>query len=139
MEITSVALQTVAQNQNVHFTDVAVRGNCSIVHREGSGLVTLRGLTNQCRARFKVAFGGNVALPSGAAATPITLGIAINGEALGASTMIVTPGVTETFSNVSAFAVIDVPSGCDYTISVKNLTPGDINITNANLIAERVA
>jgi hypothetical protein len=45
MEITANALQTVATNQNVIFTDTAVRGNCSIIHREGSGLVTLRGIT----------------------------------------------------------------------------------------------
>ena len=27
-----------------------------VTHREGSGLVTLRGITNQCRARYKVTF-----------------------------------------------------------------------------------
>lgn len=46
MEVTANALQTVAANQNVQFTETAVRGNCSILHREGSGLVTLRGITD---------------------------------------------------------------------------------------------
>jgi hypothetical protein len=46
MELTAVALQTVASNQNVLFTETAVRGNCSILHRQGSGLVTLRGITD---------------------------------------------------------------------------------------------
>jgi hypothetical protein len=45
MEVTANALQTVNAGQNVLFTETAVKGNCSIVHREGSGLVTLRGLT----------------------------------------------------------------------------------------------
>ena len=65
MELTANAIQTVPANSNVIFTDTVVCGNCSIMHREGSGLVTLRGLTNQCRARFRVSFGGNIALPTG--------------------------------------------------------------------------
>ena len=64
MELTANALQTVEANQNVLLTDTVVCGNCSILHRDGSGLVTLRGMTNQCRARFKVSFGGNIAVPT---------------------------------------------------------------------------
>ena len=45
MEITANAAQSVAASQNVVFTDTAVPGNCSIIHREGSGLTKLRGLT----------------------------------------------------------------------------------------------
>lgn len=65
MEITANAVQTVAANQDVLFTNVAIAGNSSTVHRSGSGQVTLRGLTNcQCRARFRVTFGGNIAVPA---------------------------------------------------------------------------
>ena len=46
MEITANALQTVAAGSNVVFTNTAVKGNQCILHREGSGLVTLRGITN---------------------------------------------------------------------------------------------
>ena len=53
MEIIAVAEQTVLANQNVLFTDVVTSGNFSISHRDGSGLITLRGNTNQCRARYK--------------------------------------------------------------------------------------
>ena len=60
MEITANALQTVEANQNVIFTETAVCGSNSIIHREGSGLTTLRGLTNQCRARFRIFFSGNI-------------------------------------------------------------------------------
>ena len=62
MEITANAAQTVAPNQAVLFTETAVPGNFSMIHREGSGLVGLRGLTNgQRRARFLVDFSANIA------------------------------------------------------------------------------
>ena len=63
MEIIATATQTVAANQNVLFTDTVTNGNCSITHRAGSGLVTLRGTTAQCRARYKVSFGGIDIIP----------------------------------------------------------------------------
>lgn len=139
MEITANALQTVAPNQNVLFTDTAVRGNCSIITREGSGLVTLRGITDQCRARFRVTFGANVAIPTGGTVAPITLAIAINGEAVGPTTMISTPAAVEEFNNIFSTVFLDVPAGCCYTISVRNLSEDDIDVQNANLIVERVA
>ena len=55
---------SVAAGQNLSLTETAVAGPACIVHREGAGIVSLRGLTNQCRARFKVSFGGNIALPA---------------------------------------------------------------------------
>ena len=139
MEIISNAIQTVAQDQNVIFTDTVVKGNCSIVHREGSGLVTLRGITDQCRARYKVSFGGNVAIPSGGAVAPISVALSINGEAVASSTMISTPAATEQFNNIFGTIFLDVPRGCCYQVGVKNLTNGAIEVQNANLIVERVA
>ena len=139
MEITANALQTVATNQNVLFTETAVKGNCSIVHREGSGLVTLRGITDQCRARFRVTFGANVAIPTGGTVGPITLALAINGEAVGPATAISTPAAVEEFNNVFTSVFLDVPYACCYTITVTNLTATDIEVQNANLIVERVA
>ena len=63
MEIIANAVQTVPANQNVYFTDTVICGNQSISHRDDSGLVILRGVTNcQNRARFMVTFGGT--LPS---------------------------------------------------------------------------
>ena len=95
MELISNAIQEVAANQNVLFTDTVVKGNCSIVHREGSGLVTVRGITDQCRARYKVSFGGNVAIPTGGTVGPISLAISINGEGIAETTMISTPAAVE--------------------------------------------
>ena len=139
MEITANALQTVQANQNVIFTETAVCGSGSIIHREGSGLVTLRGMTNQCRARFKVFFSGNVAIPTGGTVGPISLAIAVNGEAVGPTTMISTPAVVEEFNNVSTAIYLNVPCGCCSQVSVKNIGTDAIEVQNANLIVERVA
>ena len=139
MEITANALQTIEANQNVLFTDTVVCGSCSIIHRGGSGLVTLRGITNQCRARFKVTFGANVAFPAGGTVGPISLAIAINGEPVATTTMIETPAAVEEFSNVFSAIYIDVPANCCSQISVRNITDQAIDVQNANLIVERVA
>ena len=140
MEITANALQTVAENQNVIFTDTVVCGNCSILHREGSGLVTLRGLTDsQCRARFRVTFGANIAIPEGGTVEAISLAIAINGEPVATTTMISTPAAVEEFNNVFSSIFLDVPRGCCSQISVKNISTQAIDVQNANLIIERVA
>ena len=139
MELTAVALQTVAENQNVLFTDVAISGCPSIVHRNGSGLVNLRGLTNQCRARFKVSFGANIAVPTGGTVGEISLAISIDGEPLGSATMIETPAAVEEFSNVFSAVFINVPAGCCATVGVRNTSDQAINVQNANLIVERVA
>ena len=139
MEIIAVATQTVAENQNVLFTDSITCGNCSITHRDGSGLVTLRGTTNQCRARYKVSFGGNIAVPTGGTVGAISLALAIDGEALSSSTMIVTPAAVEEYFNVFGAMFVDVPKGCCLTASIQNISTQPILVQNANLIIERVA
>ena len=139
MELTSNALQTVLVNQSVYFTDVPINGNCSIIHRQGSGLVALKGLTNQCRARYRISFGANAAVPTGEAVGPVSLAIAIEGEAIPATTMTVTPAAVEEFFNVYSSIFIDVPRGCCNLISIRNISNIPINVQNANLIIERVA
>lgn len=144
MEITANLLQAVAPNRNVMFDSTVVPGNCSIMHVDGSGLVTLRGLRNgQCRARFHVAFSGNMKADTAETITGVTLlslAIARDGEVIPSSIMTITVGDTTSTYNVSTELFIDVPSGCCTTISVKNVTEGiDIDTLNANLIVERVA
>jgi hypothetical protein len=99
----------------------------------------LRGITNQCRARFKITFGANVAIPEGGTVAPISLAIAVAGEAIGPTTMISTPAAAEEFNNVFTAIFLDVPAGCCYTISVSNISEDAIDVQNANLIVERVA
>ena len=100
-EYTAAAAQTVANGNNVLFTATPVCATRCIVHREGSGIVTLRGITNgQCRARFRVNFGGNIAIPTGGTAGAISVALAIAGEVLPASTAIVTPAAAAQYQNV---------------------------------------
>lgn len=139
MEIIAVAEQTVLANQNVLFTDVVTSGNFSISHRDGSGLITLRGNTNQCRARYKVSFGGNIAVPTGGTVEAISIALALEGEGIASSTMIVTPAAVEEYFNVFGSMFIDVPRGCCLTVSIKNTSTQSILVQNANLIVERVA
>lgn len=139
MEITANAVQTVNENQNVLFTDTVIKGSCSIVHRDGSGLVTLRGLTDQYRASFKVTFGGNIAIAEGGTVEPISLAISINGEPVATTTMTETPAAAQEFNNVFSAIFINVPCGCCSQISVKNISTQPIDVQNANLIIERVA
>lgn len=137
MEITANALQTVAAGQNVVFTETPVRGSNCVQHREGSGVVTLRGMTNQCRARYKISFGGNIAIPTGGTVGAISVAIAISGEPLGSATMIVTPAAVNEFANVFAAVYVEVPRGCCVNVAVENTSDQTISVQNANLIVER--
>lgn len=139
MEITANALQTVNANSNVVFTNTAVPGTGAMVHREGSGLITLRGITNQCRARFRITFGANIALPSTGTAGPISVAIAINGEPVAETTMISTPTAVSQFNSVSRSLFLNVPCGCCQQISVENTSGVAIDVEHASLIVERVA
>lgn len=140
MEITANAVQEVAAANNVIFIDTAVQGNSSMVHREGSGLVKLRGLTTcQQRARFKIFFSANIALPTGGTAGPISLAISVDGESVATTTMTVTPAAVEEYFNVASSVYLNVPAGCCSTIGVRNISGVAIDVQNANLIAERVA
>ena len=138
LELSNVAAQTVAAQANVLFAETPVR-DCrgQIVHREGSGIVTLRGAPNG--ARYKVSFGGNVAIPAGGAVAPITLAITLDGEPLGSATMISTPTAAEAFGNVFSAVFVAVPCSCCVTVSVRNTGTAAIDVANANLIVERVA
>ena len=139
MEIIANELQTVLAGANVQFTDTVVPGKACTMHRPGSGLVSLRGLTDQCRARYKISFGGNIAVPTGGAVGAISLAIAIDGEAMAATTMTVTPAAVEEFFNVFGAVYLDIPRGCCSQISVRNVNTQAIEVQNANLIIERVA
>lgn len=141
-EFTADALQNVGVNQNVLFTTEIGENKCcngSISHRNGSGLITLRGMTKQCRAKFKVFFSGNIRIPAGGTVAPIALAIATDGEGVNSSSMISTPAAAEQFNNVSSAIYLDVPCGCCVQVSVKNISTQSIDVQNANLIVERVA
>ena len=138
-EFSATYVQQVAANANAVFTETPVESKACIVHREGSGIVTLRGMTNQCYARYLVVFSGNIAIPTGGTVGEISIAISVNGEALGPSTATVTPAAVDNFFNVSAFAYVEVPKGCCVTIGVKNVNTQTIEVSNANLAITRVS
>ena len=137
-EFVTSAAQTVAAGQNVLFTETAVRGNnCNIMHREGSGIVTLRGSNSCCNpAKYKISFGGNIAAVTTAEA--ISIAIALEGEPLYSATATVTPTAIDAFFNVFTAVVVSVPCNCCLTVAVENINTQSLTVDNANLIVERI-
>lgn len=141
-EYSNVALQTVAVDDNILFengTRVCRKGFIS--HRDDSGIFFLKGAANGCKAVYRVTFDGNIAVATdGGTVEPISVALTINGEALGNGTAVVTPTVAGAFFNVAISTFIEIPCSCCVTVSVENTsetTP--IDVTNANIIFERVA
>ena len=141
-EYSAVALQTVEVDENILFNNgcrACRKGFIS--HRDDSGIFFLKGASNGCKAVYRVTFDGNIAIATdGGTVEPISVSLTINGEELGNGTAIVTPTVAGAFFNVSITSFIDIPCSCCVTVSVENTsdtTP--IDITNANIIFERVA
>ncbi len=150
-EFTNNPIQLVQANQPVLLNTTIGCNKGYIIHREGSGIVTLRGIVNNpfnCFARYQVTFNGNIAVPDGGTVAPISVAIALDGEPLLTSKAIVTPTETDSYFNVTSTAIITVPKGCCFNISVENTsesatpatTPAPpINVQNANLVVSRIA
>ena len=154
-EFTYNPVQNVAPNQPVILQTVIGCPKGYVYHRNNSGIVTLRGITNNCFARYQVTFNGNIAIPDGGTVGPISVAIALDGEPLLTSRAIVTPAATatdpptqENFFNVTSTAIITVPKGCCFNVSVENTsesatpatTPAPaILVQNANLTVSRIA
>ena len=140
-EYTAAALQTVDQGQNILFTDAPVP--CTrgwVIHRDGSGVFTLRGITEKCSVDYRVQFNANIGLPAGGTPAPISVAIAVEGEPLTTSTAIFVPAAAEDLGNVTVPAIVRVPRGCCVHIAVENTTtPGvPIDVQNANIEITRV-
>lgn len=150
-EFTNNPIQTVQPNQQVLLNTTIGCPKGYVIHREGSGIVTLRGIVNNacgCFARYQVTFNGNIALPEGATLGPISVAVAIDGEPVQTSKAIVTPAAVDEYFNVTSTAIITVPRGCCFNISIENtsesLTPATtpappINVQNANMVVTRIA
>lgn len=143
-------VQLVQPNQNVLLQDSIPCNKGYVVHREGSGILTLRGIVNNpcgCFARYQVTFNGNIAVPEDGTVGPIAIALAIDGEPIQTSRAIVTPAAVDEYFNVTTTAIITVPKGCCFTVAVENVsfgataadTPTAINVQNANLVVARIA
>lgn len=138
-EFSNVATQTVALNGNVLFTDTTSSCNKGVIsHRTGSGLINVKGATNSCKAKYRVSFSGNIAIPAGGTVGPISLAIAIEGEPDLSTLAIATPAVVGAFNNVAMATDVWVPCGCCQSISVKNTSTQAISVANANIIVDRI-
>ncbi len=153
-KFTNNTAQTVNANQVVTLNTVIGCNKGYVYHRNGSGIVTLRGATPNCFARYQVTFNGNIAVPSTGTAGPIAVALAIDGEPILTSRAIVTPAAvaadpptTDNFFNVTSTAIISVPKGCCLNVSVENVSEGatptavppQILVQNANLTVSRIA
>ena len=138
-EFTNANIVSVAAGQNVPLTETAVTGKPCIVHREGAGIVTLRGLTQQCKARFRVAFGANIAIPTGGTVEAISAALAINGEALNSATATVTPAAVENYFNIYVSAIVEVPKGCCVTVAMENTSAQTVSFANSNMTVDRIS
>lgn len=142
--------QNVAIGQNLLLADSIPCNRGYVVHRNGSGILTLRGITSGCAsfARYQVTFNGNVAIPEGGTVAAIAVALAIDGEPLASSRAIVTPAAVEQYFNVTSTAIITVPRGCCYTVAVENVNAGvgedivdaqAISVADGNLTVTRIA
>lgn len=148
-------VQTVLPNQPVTLNTSIGCNKGYVYHRNGSGIVTLRGVGSNCFARYQVTFNGNIAIPDGGTVGPISVALAIDGEPILTSRAIVTPAATaedpptqDNFFNVTSTAIINVPKCCCFNVSVENtsesITPAttpapQILVQNANLTVTRIA
>lgn len=145
-------IQLVNPNQPVILRSSFFSGRRNyIFHQNESGIITLRGIVNNPYAEYtayQVTFNGNIAVPTGGTVGPISVAIARNGEPILTSRAIATPATVDSYFNVTSTAIIIIPRGCCFDISVENVsesatpatTPAPaINVQNANLTVTRIA
>jgi hypothetical protein len=140
-EYSYIPVQTVEADENVLFNNGSRACRKGYIqHRDDSGIFTLKGASNGCRAIYKVQFNGNIAIAEGGTVEPISVALSINGEALRNALAIVTPAAVGDFFNVSVATFVGIPCGCCVTVSVENTSATTaIDVQNANLIVDRVA
>lgn len=143
------AVQTVQLNEPVIFTASIPCNKGYVYHADETGVFILKGITNNCFARYQVNYDANIALPEGGTVGPIAVGITENGELRPTSRAIVTPAAVEEYQHVSGIAIITVPKGCCFQIALRAVsgvtdptadTPAPaILVQNANLTITRTA
>ena len=142
-------VQTVAFNAPILFNASIPCNKGYIYHEDETGVFILRGITSNCFARYQVTFNGNIAIPEGGEVTPIAVALAVSGEPRLTSRAIFTPAAVDEYGNVTSTALITVPKGCCFSLSVEyvDATTDDaattptplIEVQNANLVINRVA
>lgn len=142
-------VQEVSLNAPVIFTASIPCRKGYVYHEDETGIFILRGITNgQCFATYQVTFNGNIAIPDGGTVTPVAVAIMVNGEPRLTSRAIFTPAAVGDYGNVTSTAIIKVPRGCCFSLSVESIpastdptvTPAPvIDVQNANIVVNRIA
>lgn len=148
-EYVANSIQNVALDNPIVFTASIPCTKGYVYHEDETGIFILKGCTPNCFARYQVTYNGNIAIPTGGAITPISLAITVNGEARPTSRAIYTPTVVDTFGNVTSTAIITVPKGCCFSVSIRYVdatvddpatTPTPtIEVQNSNVVINRIA
>lgn len=145
------AVQDVSLNAPVIFTASIPCAKGYVYHEDETGIFILRGIVNNpCSnfATYQVTFNGNIAIPTGGTVGPIAVAITVNGEPRLTSRAIYTPAAVEAYGNVTSTAIIKVPRGCCFSLSVESVpastdpavTPAPtIEVQNANFVVNRIA
>lgn len=142
------AVQNISLNQPAIFTASIPCTRGYVYHEDETGIFILRGITNNCFARYQVTFNGNIAIPTGGEVTPIAVALTVNGEPRQTSRAIFVPAAVDVYGNVTSTAIITVPKGCCFTLSVRYVAADDdpatvptpvIEMQNANLVVSRIA
>ena len=142
------APQSEALNAPIIFTASIPCRKGYIYHEDETGIFTLRGITNQCFATYRVTYNGNVAIPESGEVTPIAVALTVSGEPRVTSRAILTPAEVEEFGNLTSTAIVKVPRGCCFNLSVEyvsatedpTVTPTPIiTVQNSNLVINRIA
>lgn len=142
-------VQEVALNAPIIFNASIPCNRGYVYHEDETGVFILRGITcGQCFATYQVTFNANIALPEGADVTPIAVAITVQGEPRLTSRAIFSPAAAEDFGNITSTAIIKVPRGCCFSVSVDSVpattdpavTPAPVvEVQNANLVINRIA
>ena len=141
------AAQTVGLNQPLLFTASIPCTKGYVYHEDETGIFILRGITPNCFARYSVTYNGNIAIPTGGTVGPIAVALTINGEPKVTSKAIFTPAAVDQYGNVTSTAIITVPKGCCFNLSVRyidgtneqNTQTTAILVQNSNLVINRIA
>ena len=148
-EWTSVAVQTVNPGEAIVFTENSVQ--CIkdyVLHRNDSGAFLMKGIDTSvsygcgcCRCNrvvnYEVAFGANIAVPTGSDVGPISVAFALDGNTLAGTEMIVTPAAVEDFFNISRETNVPIWKGCCQTLSIRNTSTVPILVQAANIVFEK--
>lgn len=140
-EYSYIPIQTVEADENLLFNngDRCCRKGY-IQHRDDSGIFTLKGATNGCKAVYKAHFNANIAITTGGTVEPISVALTYNGEVLRNTIVIVTPAAIGDYFGVSFETFIEIPCGCCVSVAVENTSATTaIDVQNANIIFDRVA